>query len=307
MWGRFGFGVFLLLLLPLVAIAQKHVSKSSLRKAPSVQQNRRAQGPAHRFDAWQVLGPGGGGTMVSPTISPHDPSVVLEHCDMTGGYITRDSGSSWRMFNLKAGISTFAFDPRNPSVIYAGNAALWRSEDTGKTWSMVFPDPAKGAAEHTWSDHAEYVITTSDASYPASGQEIDIQAIAVDPADSNCLFIVFGSTFAAARPSSLYYSQDRGKSWTRQTEFARERIYAIDVQPISEGGLIDVVGESGIYEGKNSDWSRRMGPAREKIKFASVGRVRGTGGKLFYVTTESHWHGGTLKGGIYTSADAGQT
>jgi photosystem II stability/assembly factor-like uncharacterized protein len=307
MWGRSGLVVFWLLLLTLVAIAQKQVSKSTLRKAPSVQQSPRAQGPAHRFDAWQVVGPGGGGTMVSPTISPHDPSVVLEHCDMTGGYITRDSGSSWRMFNLKAGISTFAFDPRNPSVIYAGNAALWRSEDTGKTWSMVFPDPAKGAAEHTWSDHAEYVITTSDSSYPASGQEIDIQAIAVDPADSNRLFIVFGSTFATARPSSLYYSQDRGKSWTRQTEFARERIYAIDVQPISEGGLIDVVGESGIYEGNNNDWSRRMGPAGEKIKFASVGRVRGTGGKLFYVTTDSHWQGGTLKGGIYTSADAGRT
>src|SRR5258705_6602647 len=104
MWGRFGFGVFLLLLLPLVAIAQKHVSKSSLRKAPSVQQNRRAQGPAHRFDAWQVLGPGGGGTMVSPTISPHDPSGVLEHCDMTGGYITTERGSTGRTIAPHSGI-----------------------------------------------------------------------------------------------------------------------------------------------------------------------------------------------------------
>jgi photosystem II stability/assembly factor-like uncharacterized protein len=97
---------------------------------------------------------------------------VLEHCDMTGGYVTNDGGESWRMFNLMAGLSTFAFDSRNPSVIYAGNAALWRSEDKGRSWSMVFPDPTKQTVEHTWSDHAEYVITTNDSTYPASGEEI---------------------------------------------------------------------------------------------------------------------------------------
>src|SRR4051794_23869843 len=42
-------------------------------------------GPAPRFDQWKVIGPGGGGTMISPTVSPHDPNVVVEHCDMTGG------------------------------------------------------------------------------------------------------------------------------------------------------------------------------------------------------------------------------
>ena len=68
-------------------------------------------GPAPRFDAWQIIGPGGGGTMIAPTVSPHDPRIVVEHCDMTGGYITEDGGQSWRMFNLRAGITTFAFDP----------------------------------------------------------------------------------------------------------------------------------------------------------------------------------------------------
>ena len=57
-------------------------------------------GPAPRLDAWKIIGPGGGGTMISPTISPHDPAVVVEHCDMTGSYITLDGGQSWRMFNL---------------------------------------------------------------------------------------------------------------------------------------------------------------------------------------------------------------
>src|SRR5882762_6745805 len=150
--------VLLLLMQSAPASAQEPLRNGSSKKTPSIKRNLRREGSAPRFDAWRVLGPGGGGTMVSPTISPTDPRLVVEHCDMTGGYVTNDGGGSWRMFNLRAGLSTFAFDPRNPSVIYAGNAALWRSENKGQTWSMVFPDPTKGMVEHSWNDHAEYVI-----------------------------------------------------------------------------------------------------------------------------------------------------
>src|SRR5580698_6492423 len=82
---------------------------------------------------WKVIGPGGGGTMIGPTISPYDSRLVVEHCDMTGGYITHDNGQSWRMINLHGVINTFAFDPTNSQVIYAGNAALWRSSDSGRS------------------------------------------------------------------------------------------------------------------------------------------------------------------------------
>ena len=36
-----------------------------------------APGPAARLDAWTIIGPGGGGTMITPTISPHDPRIVV--------------------------------------------------------------------------------------------------------------------------------------------------------------------------------------------------------------------------------------
>ena len=36
-----------------------------------------ADRPTGRLDAWRILGPGGGGTMVHPVISPHDPAVVV--------------------------------------------------------------------------------------------------------------------------------------------------------------------------------------------------------------------------------------
>jgi len=122
-----------------------------------------APGPAPRPDAWKIIGPGGGGTTASPTISPNDPKLVVLRCDMTGAYITHDGGNSWRMFNLRGGLASFAFDPNNPKRIYAGGAALWRSDDTGATWSMVFPDPAKKTLEHQNGDHSEFSLTTEDA------------------------------------------------------------------------------------------------------------------------------------------------
>ncbi len=51
---------------------------------------RRVRPPRH--DAWRIVGPGGGGTMRRPAVSPHDPKVVVEGCDMTGAYITKDGG-----------------------------------------------------------------------------------------------------------------------------------------------------------------------------------------------------------------------
>ena len=98
--------------------------------------------------------------MTHPTISPHDPNVVLVACDMTGAYITHDGGESWRMFNLGTVVSSFAFDPAHPDVIYAGNAALWRSADRGRTWRMVFPNPRLDTRELMVGDHADYVIRT---------------------------------------------------------------------------------------------------------------------------------------------------
>ena len=45
-----------------------------------------------RNDAWEVIGPGGGGAQFHPTVSPLDPNVVFVGCDMTGAYLTKDGG-----------------------------------------------------------------------------------------------------------------------------------------------------------------------------------------------------------------------
>lgn len=298
-----------LILAPALLLAQPATHHTAAQDGAVYPVTAKIPGPAPRYDNWKVIGPGGGGTMIGPTISPHNPDIVLEHCDMTGAYITTDGALSWRMFNLRTGVSTFAFDPQNPTVIYAGNAALWRSEDTGKTWSMVFPGPMRHTEEHTWSDHAEYFLTTGDPSYPASGREIDIQAVAVDPVDPNHLYIAMSGIARSSQPASLYFSRDRGKTWSRLTQFTRERIYTIYIEPgpAAQKQTVYVVGETGVYEGRGGGWRHLPGPPGKEIRSAGVGRTKESHGLLFYATAPSIWNGKTLTGGVYVSADRGQT
>ena len=74
---------------------------------------------AERPGGFRIIGPGGGGAMFNPTISPHDANTVLISCDMTGSYITHDGGRTWRMFNLRGVVNFFAFDPSDPKTMYA--------------------------------------------------------------------------------------------------------------------------------------------------------------------------------------------
>jgi len=45
-------------------------------------------------------GPGAGGGVFIPTISPFDTSLVFSKGDMTGAFVTYDSGKNWKLFNL---------------------------------------------------------------------------------------------------------------------------------------------------------------------------------------------------------------
>src|SRR5256714_12613151 len=134
---------------------------------------------------FRIIGPGGGGAMFHPTISPHDPNTILVGCDMTGAYISQDAGKSWRMFNLRGVVQFFVFDPLNKHVLYAQANGLWRSLDNGETWSLVYPKPSAVRGIRMNSDHSdEDIISDPD---PLDGS---ITAMAIDPADSEPFYAV---------------------------------------------------------------------------------------------------------------------
>jgi hypothetical protein len=178
---------------------------------------------ADRPGNFRVIGPGGGGAMFNPTISPHDVNTVLVSCDMTGSYITHDGGRTWRMFNLRGVVNFFVFDPKDPKTMYAHATGLWRSIDSGETWDLISPAPSTIQGVKMNSDHAdETIISPSD---PLG----DLYAMAIDPDDSKILFVAAGQK---DRPA-LFVSQDFGARWQRRADLP-EGVRRIWIDPQSQ-------------------------------------------------------------------------
>ena len=259
-------------------------------------------GPAPRFDQWKIIGPGGAGGMFLPTISPHDPNVVLEHCDMTGSYISLDGGESWRMFNLRGVTSAFAFDPVKPDVIYTGGVALWRSEDKGRTWSMILPDPRKNTVERMRDDHAAPMLASGDPAYPKARHHV--KHIAVDPDDSRRLFVALtgrtpvdtaaqAAAQAAAPATLLLGSNDYGRTWSQLKTFPGEQVVLIYKLPGRPE--VTVVTDGGVHVLEGAEWRRFAAPGGQRIQSASAG----TQGKDAYLYV-------TAPGGLWISRDGGR-
>ncbi len=242
-------------------------------------------------NGWKVIGPGGGGTTIGPTISSHDSRLVVEHCDMTGGYVTSDNGLSWHMFNLRGGIAVLAFDPEAPQVIYAGNAALWRSSDSGRTWKMLFPSPARNTVEHQLGDHSDYSLTSSDPAYPGG----DISAIAIAPGSdgrngkgsAERLYLAFHQK---AQPDVIVSSADGGITWSRLAALP-QRVLLLTQQ---NSGLVALSG-SAAYRIAPDGSITELGGIRTAFRAASVGQ---SGGSVWIYATSQD-------GKVYLSEDSG--
>jgi len=256
-------------------------------------------GPAPRNDAWKVIGPGGGGGQFDPNISPHDPNVVIERCDMTGAYLSYDGGLSWRMFNLNGVLAASAFDPNDPNVIYGGNAGLYRSENKGKTWSLIFPNPTRNTVAHTCNDHADYRITSDDPDFPSG--RLRVQAIAVAPGDSGHLMLA-----AAGRPASLLESTNRGASWRRARELEEGPVLALRLT--RAGGELHTlaVQPTAVFVRHGDTWERRPGPEGVTFRAVAIGEEQAR--VILYVIG-----GGTGRpdivraAALYISEDMGRT
>jgi len=248
-------------------------------------------------NGWKIIGPGGGGTTIGPTISPHDPKLVVEHCDMTGGYVTQNNGQSWHMFNLRGVIAVFAFDPVDAKVIYAGNAALWRSSDSGQTWKMFFPSPARDTVEHQIGDHSNYSLTSGDPAYPGG----DITAIAIAPGSPEHLYLAFRSRGHTAVDAGggghvepdgtvIVSSVDGGVSWKQLANLPQ----STELLAVEKSSLIAVAGSTA--------W--RITPDGRTVELGSV--AAGIQAASAAQSGDTDWIYATGKDGkVYLSEDSG--
>jgi|KBSMisStaDraftv2_1062788.scaffolds.fasta_scaffold00158_24 photosystem II stability/assembly factor-like uncharacterized protein len=230
------------------------------------------------------VGPGGGGAMFNPTISPHDPNTVLISCDMTGSYITHDGGQSWRMFNLRGVAKYFAFDPVDPKTMYAGNHGLWRSVDDGESWRMVYPKPSALKGVKMNPDHADETLIADPDPLGT------IVALAIDPADHRVLYVVAGKNQSFA----LFVSRDFGDTWQELNRLSEEprRIW-IDPTSTKDSTTIYIAGKHAIEVRTSSGF--RSFPAPFELADVSLG-FAGDGKPTLYANSPK---------GLFVSRDGG--
>ena len=257
--------------------------------------------------SWKVLGPGGGGAQFLSTVNPADPDNVFVRCDMTGAYVTLDGGKSWRMFNLRTVVQDFEFDPNQPNTVYAANSGLYRSEDRGSHWRLIYPDPAGIAAERMIGDHADHRFELADGTVNPR-----IEKVRVDPANSDHIYIGQPAPYvysAAAPPRRegesvvVMLSTDRGQSWQELVRAKGQDVLAIF--PGSWEGKPDevtvITDRSAVRVSKKSGEVTELPLPVERIMAA------GGGGSTYYVLAPMQSSKGRVSGGVYRSTDRGKS
>ena len=268
--------------------------------------------------AWKVIGPGGGGAQYIPTISPFDPDTAMVACDMTGSYITHDGGKQWEELNFKVQAGAFAFDPVNKGVIYAGGTGLYRSEDNGEKWQLIFPDPANVTGEVTEGDHAEHAFVANNG-WPGG----NVKAIAIDPAQPDRIFVGInpGNKHADGINTDevlIYYSQDRGANWKQvlkvgcgveYTNFIK--LFIDPTSPMDDRRLY-VFTDTGIYVSSTGGFRLEaldIAGFFNTLTIADIAwGIDGKSGKpVFYLLCPTQNQGGKFLSKVYRSEDSCNT
>ena len=163
-----------------------------------------AADPASSAYYWQSVTVGGGGFAPEIVFSPVEKGLVYLRTDMGGAYRWDAKLRHWSPLQdgfdegSYLGIEALAPDPKNPNVVYVAAgmyysqpAAILRSADRGKTWTIT-PVPFKMGGNEDGRGLGE--------------------RLAIDPNHTSSL--LFGS-----RHDGLWQSGDSGKSWHKVGSF----------------------------------------------------------------------------------------
>jgi len=285
--------------------------------------SRGSQDTSLEEGTWKVIGPGGGGGVLKPTISPFDENLVLTHCDMTAAYLSGNGGENWQMKNLWNVPVDFEFDPHDPNTIYvatmgfrhgedrgSGLSTLLRSVDRGAHWEIVYPSLD--------SILVMDLLQTTDL-LPSEIIEgaIDgtINKVEVEPTESNRIYLgmsplrsyIGGRGRTGQDSVMLVHSTDHGKSWQLRATIPGRNVKAIipcsthriegEVVVITESACSRVVMKTGAT-------TQFPVPAGRIIAAESGNDLDGA---LIYLQTRFDIEDGKIQGGMYVSRDLGAT
>ncbi len=283
-------------------------------------------GTSERGPGWKVIGPGGGGGLFDPTIDPADPTHVLMRCDMTAGYVTRDDGQHWDIYNLWTVITDFEFVPDGSGTVYAstrgylhdedrgsGLSMLCRSEDGGTNWEIIYPPLSEYKSLKSFHTMQSLSLTPSEMAPGLPDRSID--KICVDPSNPDNIYLGMSPLLPyIGRPAEptegtaiLMVSNDRGVNWKMAATLKGKKILAIVPYKdgISKGKMI-VVTETTCHEYDPADHSLKEYPLPVETAQSAEGGG-GLNGMVLYLLARTGYKEGELQGGLFRSLNRGVT
>lgn len=195
--------------------------------------------------AWEPRGPGGGGALFAPSLSPHSTSDMFVACDMSELFRTRDFGRTWTQADFRViqgnRASQVHFTP-DPQVLYTIDHSTRnlvdlrepvKSTDGGATWQPLPGDP------------------TGADSYAMLG----------DPNDAQRVFVV--------DYMNLHASRDGGQSFRQVYTDATGGAGAYLAGIYSEGDLVLIGTNAGLLVSNDGGQSFQLNPGLAGIDFGA--------------------------------------
>jgi hypothetical protein len=269
-------------------------------------------GGADAFGYAVVVDPAGHSPGNAPLHSSA-PARVLLSTNEGGLKISHNGGASW---DTASGIQSreirqVAFDPTDPSRVYAGSffaGGIFTSVDGGSTWTRrklgsdivyVWAIAIDGA-----SPNIVYAGTNGDglfrstdygetwAALASGGTSAVVQGVTIDPRDNRRLFV--------AKPNGVYLSENFGVTWTQVLTFAS---WGITIDESNTSVVFITTKTNGVF--RSFDGGHTFAASSVGLGSLTMGRaakvtIDPTDTRVMYVGSEAH--GG---GGVYKSHDGG--
>jgi len=252
------------------------------------------------------------------SVSPADPSLVLVGTGSGTVYRSTDAGTSWAAAGRGLGraVLTVQFSPFKPGLVYAGTrgGGLWKSTDGGATWAKQAGVPSGTVRSLGFAKSVTLVGADGGLFASRDGATwspylsfapLSLSAIAVAAVNDPPKFLAGADASKGDETLPLYVSQDGGTNWSNVKSLGSSTMVGAAAAGSPNGSSRPVVvgTNSGAFLSNDggSTWAQVGGlPA---IDFTSAAYVANHADR-FYVASDG---GGTQSGGVWSTADSGQS
>lgn len=131
---------------PLPGMAGDALAAGTQGTAPGGPASGQGASGSGRGDLFTPLGPGGGGGMYVPSMSPYEQGLVFVATDMGGVFRSEDDGARWRLIPFGNGLR---YTQLSPPMVHFPRHIAWVTErsrvtmshDRGASWTTQPPGP----------------------------------------------------------------------------------------------------------------------------------------------------------------------